>query len=167
MGILDIYVSFLKKRNNPEKYRKILLKTGLKENVKILDYGCGIGSYSLIAADITGEHGSVIAVDIKNSMIDFLKREAVKNGIENIHAFKVDSYKDIKEKDYDYILLIDVLHKMDNQIDVVNYFLNCLKNNGKLLVKFEHFSIDRMKSIISFSACSESYNVQEDYWILQ
>ena len=47
----------------PFKPEEEIRKLGLKEGQKILDYGCGIGSYTFPAAKLVGEKGRVYALD--------------------------------------------------------------------------------------------------------
>ncbi|MGB8641696.1 MAG: class I SAM-dependent methyltransferase, partial [Nitrososphaeraceae archaeon] len=45
--------------------RKILSKIeGIRNSVSILDYGCGPGSFTMVAAEMVGKDGTVIAADI-------------------------------------------------------------------------------------------------------
>jgi len=47
----------------PFKPEEEVHKLGLKEGQKVLDYGCGIGSYTFPAARLVGERGRVYALD--------------------------------------------------------------------------------------------------------
>ena len=50
----------LKLRRNPKKIQEFLENLDLEKNMKVLDYGCGIGSYSIEAAKIVGQSGSCL-----------------------------------------------------------------------------------------------------------
>ena len=43
--------------------RDVLRRAGLKTSMRVLDVGCGIGDVSMIAAEIVGPTGSVLAID--------------------------------------------------------------------------------------------------------
>jgi len=47
----------------PFKPEEEVRKLGLKEGQKVLDYGCGIGSYTFPAARLVGDRGRVYASD--------------------------------------------------------------------------------------------------------
>ncbi len=44
--------------------QNILKEANIKSGYSILDYGCGPGAYTIIAAKIVGETGKVYALDI-------------------------------------------------------------------------------------------------------
>ena len=71
----------LKLKNNPKKIKELLKLTDLKENMKVMDYGCGIGSYSIEAGKIVGKSSIVIAADIDKKMILELKMRMKSGGL--------------------------------------------------------------------------------------
>jgi len=63
--------------------RKILNKIeDIRNGVSILDYGCGPGSFTMVAAEMVGKDGTVIAADIHPLAIK--QRSASKKGLKNI-----------------------------------------------------------------------------------
>ena len=46
-----------------EYIERHLQNYGIKENLSILDFGCGRGNYTIRAAQIVGENGKVYAID--------------------------------------------------------------------------------------------------------
>jgi len=155
---------WLKFRSNPKKTKKMLTQAGIGNDMKILDYGCGIGSYSIEAANITGDMGEVFAADNDPKMLEKVKKSSA--GMKNIVALKVDSYKDIKDNDYDFILLMDVLHFFDNPHEVLDYFLGRLKSNGRILIKFDHFTSSDIEELINSAGCEMKQNLKGRYWLL-
>ena len=61
----------------------ILLEAGIKPGFHILDYGCGPGSYTVIAAKLAGEAGKVYALDIHPLAIQQVKNRAQKKKLTN------------------------------------------------------------------------------------
>lgn len=160
-------VSFLINRKNPEKYKQIMLNAGVKPGIKILDYGCGIASYSIVASEIAGTKGRIIAADNNPDMIKLAGEEIKKAKVNNVETLLVEKYTDITDSDYGFIFLIDVLHHMDKPREVINYMHSHLKPRGKLLIKFEHFTTQEIKEITTWSDCKSSKNLKEDYWVLE
>ncbi len=166
MHIHKLDVSFLRNRRNPAKYKKIMLDAGIGQGMKILDYGCGIGNYSVVASGIIGDNGLIVAADNNAGMIKYAKEEIQTAGINNVKTLLVDKYVDIIENDFDFIFLIDVLHHMKNPREVINYMYSHIKADSKLLIKFEHFKQSEIKEIISWCECKNSSHIMEDYWVL-
>jgi len=62
---------------NPQK----LLGPYIEKDMVVLGAGCAMGFFSLPAAQMVGENGKVICVDIQKEMIKSLKRRALKAGV--------------------------------------------------------------------------------------
>jgi ubiquinone/menaquinone biosynthesis C-methylase UbiE len=69
---------------------KILDELGIKEGYSILDYGCGPGSYSIIAARLRGPTGKVYALDIHPMTIQSVQNAAKKKKLANIETILSD-----------------------------------------------------------------------------
>ena len=59
-------------------------KVGIKKGQVILDFGCGVGNYTIPAAKIIGEKGKIFALDESNSKIMELSRRVKSTGLNNI-----------------------------------------------------------------------------------
>ncbi len=156
----------LKKRRNPSQIYSVLSSSGIKENMKVLDYGAGVGSYAFEAVKLVGAKGFVIATDISTIMITEIKKEISTKNITNIQALKVNKYTDVTESDFDFILLMDVIHMMDNQEDVIKYFLNKLKPEGKILAKPDHMNEKEVNTLFSSIKCSVKKLNHKNCWLL-
>ncbi|MBN2000309.1 methyltransferase domain-containing protein [candidate division KSB1 bacterium] len=140
-------------KNNSKQIRQLLEKVDIKNRIHILDYGSGIGSYSVEAAEFIKNSGSVLAADISPLMLDAVKKNAAKRGLTNIRICLINSIDDILESGFDLILLIDVLHLVKNQTQLVRTCLEKLTPGGLLLVKFEHFSTEQIDVLLKSLAC--------------
>jgi ubiquinone/menaquinone biosynthesis C-methylase UbiE len=47
----------------------------------VLDIGCGPGTFSLAMAEIVGESGKVIAVDVQEEMLQIVREKAARHGL--------------------------------------------------------------------------------------
>ena len=130
--------------------------------MNILDYGSGIGSFSIEASKLIGPGGVVIAADISEKMLDIIN----KLKINNIKTLLIGSSKDIKNNDFDFILLIDVLHFIKEKKETIINLLKKLKLNGKLIIKFEHFSKSHIDLLLNDIKCSNKKNLGKKHWIL-
>lgn len=161
-----IMKNILKLRNNPRKIRNVLLLAGLKTNMKVLDYGCGIGNYSMESSGIVGSSGAVVSVDINDEMLHELETRSKSKGITNIEIQKIYSVEDIEENSFDFILLIDVLHLVEEKFKMVNSLSEKLSKSGILLVKFEHFAKYQRSSLLEKLDNLDINYLTKDYWIL-
>lgn len=156
----------LKLRRNPKKIQKLLKNLDLEKNMKVLDYGCGIGSYSIEAAKIIGQSGYVHAVDINKKMIDEVKKMAKKNDCSNIITHIIGNVEELKEENFDLIILRDVLHLFDDKPKIINSLLNILSENGKLLVNFDHIDRSLIEPILDKCKYSNKKEIYEKNWCL-
>jgi ubiquinone/menaquinone biosynthesis C-methylase UbiE len=156
----------LKFRRNPEKYRNILEQAGVKEGMTILDYGCGIGSYTVEAADLVGDTGTVVAADVNEGMLREVRKTMRTNTLTNIQPLQITGLEDVREGNFDLIFLIDVLHLMQEPLHVIEMMRQKLSETGKLLIKFEHFGEQQTQQLLSMIACSNTRVINGKYWLL-
>lgn len=156
----------LRIKNNPRKIKQLLETVGVRENMKILDYGCGIGSYSIEAAKIIGKSGIVIGVDIDKNMLKTLEKRMKPSGATNIKPLLINSLEDVEDRDFDFILLIDVLQLLEDKTGIIDSLLGRLSTNGKLLIKFEHFNKNEINSLLNSWSCSDKKLIYRSYWLL-
>ncbi|MFC1787241.1 class I SAM-dependent methyltransferase [Halobacteriota archaeon] len=107
----------------------ILREIGVKQGDVLIDFGCGIGYFTIPALDFVGDDGRVIAVDTSERMLDELKKRAgVRN---NLDIIKSDKIIDVKA---DYILLVNVLHEIESPKEFLSGCFEHLWENGKVVV---------------------------------
>ena len=80
------------KRREMLPTRTVLNKIGLNEGARLADIGCGIGYFSIPAADVIGPQGIVFALDVSKEMIEELDKKIEENDIENIRTVITDKY---------------------------------------------------------------------------
>lgn len=65
-----------------EGTESILKAAGLKEGMRVLDVGCGVGDVSMLAARLVGPSGSVLAVDRSEAALAIAARRAAAHGLD-------------------------------------------------------------------------------------
>ena len=109
--------------------RKILNEIDIKQGNTMIDFGCGIGYFSIPALDFVGKQGTVIAIDVSIKMLkELVKRAGKPKNLKIIHG---DSLICLKA---DIILLSMVLHEVDNPRDFLQTCFEALKPNGRVIV---------------------------------
>lgn len=90
----------------------VFKRLSIKEGDTFLDLGCGAGDYSLYAAKLVGESGTVYALDLWDEMLEGLRQEALKSDLHNMNTMVSDICRQIPVKDrtIDICMLATVLH---------------------------------------------------------
>lgn len=119
---------------NPEK----ILRPYVREGMKVLDIGCGMGFFSLPLAQIVGSNGKVICVDVQEKMIKCLEKRAQKAGFSNRIETRVCSQKSLGLDDLageiDFALAFAVVHEVPDASTFFSEICEAIKQVGKLLV---------------------------------
>jgi ubiquinone/menaquinone biosynthesis C-methylase UbiE len=107
--------------------------------MRMLDYGCGAGSYVLPAAEMVGEAGKVYALDMHPLAIDSLRKLSARKGLANVTAILSDCNTGLGEAEVDVVLLYDVLHDIRDPTSLLRELHRVLKPEGVLSVSDHHF----------------------------
>ncbi|MGB2842579.1 MAG: class I SAM-dependent methyltransferase [Halobacteriota archaeon] len=132
--------------SNPQR---LLKKIPLKEGMTVVDYGCGIGRYTLPAAELIGLKGKVFAVDIQPLAIKTVKEKAAKQGLTNVEVILVDTYNTgIQDSSIDIVLLIDTLHMIEDCNALFQEIYRILKQDGVIFMDKGHLKMSRAREIV-------------------
>jgi ubiquinone/menaquinone biosynthesis C-methylase UbiE len=61
---------------------------GIRSGMRVLDLACGAGTQTIQAAKCVGPNGSVVAVDISSTMLEHVRRNAIKAGVRTIETLE-------------------------------------------------------------------------------
>lgn len=111
-------------------YQKKLEETRryLQPDMEMLEFGCGTGSTAITHAPYV-KH--IRAIDISSKMIEIAQGKADEKGIENI-TFEISTIEDlsVKDKSFDVILGLSILHLLDNKEESIAKVYKMLKPGG-------------------------------------
>jgi len=121
--------------------RKLFHKPGkmlspyVKEGMRVMDVGCGMGFFSIGMAKLVGDNGKVIAVDLQQEMLGIMRKRAEHAGLaDRISPHHCESDKiGILEK-VDFILTFWMVHEVGNQKDFLSELGSILAPRGKILM---------------------------------
>ena len=141
---------------------KVLSELGIGRGHVILDFGCGSGTYTIPAAKLVREEGKVYALDIDKRALDRMERKARDEGLENIVRIEIsrDESIPLQDETVDFMLLIDVLHEIDDKEALFEEARRVLKPNGTLIVYPMHLPKEEVKRLMvtkGFSLKSERF----------
>ncbi len=107
----------------------------LKHGMTVLDVGCGVGWFSIPMAEMVGEDGKVIAVDLQQEMLDILGRRAERTVLgRRIRLHKCDQNHLGIDANIDFALVFAMLHEVPDQERMLGEIKDSLKPEGKLLL---------------------------------
>ena len=120
-------------RQREEDCEMLLKALDLKPGQVVCDMGCGNGFYTLQLAQLVGDKGRALAVDIQSEMLRLLEERAKEAGIANIELIQgtqVDPM--LPEGGVDLILLVDVYHEFSHPQQMLTAMRKALKPNGRI-----------------------------------
>jgi cyclopropane-fatty-acyl-phospholipid synthase len=115
------------------KLELVAAKLGLKAGQRVLDVGCGWGSFAVHAAR---EHGvSVLGVTLSESQADLARRRVADAGVADRVEIRVADYREVCERPFDAISSIGMVeHVGEIRIDEYARALASLLQPGGLLL---------------------------------
>lgn len=126
------------KLENPERLAELnpketLARIGIDEQAVICDIGAGSGIFTIPAARITAN--TVFALEINDEFLEIIKRKADDENLPNIITMKVtgDHY-DIQADTVDVVILVTVLHEIEDKKAMLSEFKRIMKSRAKLAV---------------------------------
>jgi ubiquinone/menaquinone biosynthesis C-methylase UbiE len=124
--------------HNPKK----ILGGIVEKGQTVLDIGCGPGTFSISMAEMVGETGKVIAVDVQEEMLEILRKKAARKGLESrVITCKSDPNGfDISIK-IDFALAFYMVHEVPNAEALLREIASILKPQGKLLIVEPNFHV--------------------------
>ena len=128
------------KLDNPKRREmlpidKVLGEIALRENDILADIGCGIGYFSIPAAQLIGPNGMVYALDVKSEMIEEVEKRAKESNLDNIRTVITNEYDlKLEDKSVSCAFICTVLHEIEDRIKFLNETKRILRNTGKIAV---------------------------------
>jgi SAM-dependent methyltransferase len=118
---------------NPAK----ILTPYIKNGDTVLDAGSAMGFFSLPMAQLVGETGRVVAVDLQEKMIRGLKKRAVKYGVEKRMELRVCTPLSLCIDDLagkvDFVLAFAVVHEVPDAARFLREIHSSLRKSGLFL----------------------------------
>jgi ubiquinone/menaquinone biosynthesis C-methylase UbiE len=119
-------------REKEEAPSKAIALLELAPDTVIADIGAGSGYYTFRLAEILLQ-GRVVAVDIQQEMLDYLKEEAARRKITNVlpHLGAVDDIR-MEAGTLDAVLMVDAYHEFSHPVEMLQSIRKALKPGGKV-----------------------------------
>jgi len=118
--------------------RTIAEEAGIGPGMRVLDYGCGPGSYVVAVAEMVGESGRVYALDSHPLAIVGIRRLRQHKSLANVETILSDCRTGLGEGEVDIVLLHDVLHDVHTPRPLMRELHRVLKPEGVLSFSDRH-----------------------------
>lgn len=116
---------------NPDK----LLGPYVKPGMTVVEYGCGMGFFTLALARMVGPEGKVIAVDVQQKMLDGMQRRVNRAGLaERVTPLLADSRGVTISDAVDFVAALHVVHELPDATAFFSQMRDIMKPGAKLLM---------------------------------
>jgi ubiquinone/menaquinone biosynthesis C-methylase UbiE len=118
--------------------RSNVLQMGLRDGMKVGDFGAGSGHFSLAASGVVGASGRVYAIDVQEDVLKHLHDSAQRAGRRNIETIwgniELPGGSKLRDQSLDAVILSNTLFQLEHKEEVVKEIKRVLNSGGKLLV---------------------------------
>ena len=125
---------------------------GLREGMRVVDYGCGPGRYLHYYARLVGPAGSVYAVDVQPLAIEAAKRQAGRFGLGNVKPVLAQGYATgLPGQIADAVIALDIFFGLKDPSAFLQEARRICKPDGVLILDDGHESRSRTLQKVSAS----------------
>lgn len=132
-----------------KKPERTLREMKIQKGQTVLDYGCGIGSFTIPASKIVGDNGIVYALDIHPLTIKTIEKKIKRKEISNIKTIISGRDTGLPDESVDIVLLYDVLQMIRDKKKLLEELHRVLKSDGSLFATSEHLDVNEFMNILT------------------
>jgi ubiquinone/menaquinone biosynthesis C-methylase UbiE len=122
--------------------KKVLEEVGIESGDRVLDYGCGPGTYTPDVAEMVGASGRVYALDIHPLAVRRVQDLAKRKQLTNVKTILSDCDTGLPDDSVDVVLLYDIFHLLNEPRAVLAELHRVLKPGGTLSFNDHHMKED-------------------------
>lgn len=110
----------------------------MRDGMKVADFGCGAGHFSMVAAKKVGEKGVVFAFDILAEKLETVRSQAKNLSLTNIIAkrenLELENGSKLPDGSVDWVIIKDMLYQNKEKGRILVEAGRVLKEKGGILV---------------------------------
>lgn len=129
--------------------KNILKEVGIRPGFRVLDYGCGPGSYLIPLAKLVGKSGWIYALDINPLAIQMVQRIVSKKQLTNVETIHSDCKTGLPDNSVDVVILYDTFHDLGDPNGVLEELHRVLKPDGVLSFSDHHIKENEIISKVT------------------
>ena len=111
---------------------------GLKSGMKVADFGCGAGYFTLLMAKKVGEDGIIMALDIMESALETVQAKASAAGLKNLQTTRANleilGGSALPDNSQDVVLLANILFQSPKKEQIIKEAKRVLTPQGLMIV---------------------------------
>ena len=116
--------------------RQVLLQAGLKEGMRVADFGCGVGAVTRTLAEMVGPSGSVTGVDVDKAQLEQAATWCAKGNLTNVSFVEANASSTGLPRDaFDLVYCRFLLLHLTDPISCLCEMRDILKPGGILFVE--------------------------------
>jgi SAM-dependent methyltransferase len=116
--------------------RRALLRAGLREGMRVADFGCGVGVVTRMMADIVGPSGSVTGIDVNGAQLKEAADLCAREGFRNTFFTERSAYDTgLPRNSFDLVYCRFLLLHLSDPAAGLREMLNVVKPGGILVVE--------------------------------
>ena len=139
--------------HNPRK----IFSSYVQEGMTVMDVGCGMGYFTLGLAELVGDKGRVICVDVQQEMLNITLKRATRKGLENriVPSLAAATYIGITTP-VDFVLAFWMVHETPDPESFFVEIATIIKPVGKLFYTEPAFHVSEKQYGKILSAAHKS-----------
>jgi ubiquinone/menaquinone biosynthesis C-methylase UbiE len=114
---------------------------GIAPGMRVLDIGCGAGDVAMIAANLVGPSGAVVALDRDPQNIAFARGRAAQANLANIEFRESDIMRFTDAQPFDAIVGRYILLFLPDRVEALRHLMNGLRPGGIVAFIEPDFSV--------------------------
>jgi ubiquinone/menaquinone biosynthesis C-methylase UbiE len=118
-----------------QKPSEVLAAMEIGQGMTVADIGAGTGYFLSHLSAAVGDSGKVLALDVEESMVDFMKARAQRERLANVEPRAIpfdDPGLDIES--VDRVLIVNTWHHIDQRTDYTRKLAGALRPEGRVYI---------------------------------
>jgi ubiquinone/menaquinone biosynthesis C-methylase UbiE len=118
--------------------RTNLQKLNLTPGMTVVDFGAGVGAYSLAAGELLDPQDKVYAIEIQKDLLETIKRDAKARNLQNVEVIWGDIEQaggvSLPDSTADIVIISNVLYQAKSMYVLALEAKRLLKSGGRIMV---------------------------------
>lgn len=117
---------------------KIIQQIDFKPGIKVADFGCGHGHFTVLIAKIIGPEGKEYAIDVVKEALEATEAKAKAENLSNIEYVRANletlGGSKLADDSMDIVFLANILFQSQKKPDILKEAKRILRNNGQVII---------------------------------